>query len=91
NREMPVQGTPNIYREHYVEYWDDEPQKRPTIDIILERLISMNSNYLGNENNALYEDLRLNFLAKAILLFYNFLWITDNEELGEYTGREYTA
>ncbi|KAF0556960.1 kinase-like protein [Gigaspora margarita] len=45
NRETPVPGTPDIYRELYVESWDDEPQKRPTIDIALERLISMNSQY----------------------------------------------
>ncbi|RIB16376.1 kinase-like domain-containing protein [Gigaspora rosea] len=50
NRETPVPGTPDIYRELYVECWDDEPQKRPTIDIVLERLILMNSHYLGNEN-----------------------------------------
>ncbi|CAG8815829.1 2752_t:CDS:2, partial [Gigaspora margarita] len=45
NRETPVPGAPDIYRELYVESWDDGPQKRPTIDIVLERLISMNSQY----------------------------------------------
>ncbi|KAF0556958.1 serine/threonine protein kinase [Gigaspora margarita] len=50
NRETPVPGTPDIYRELYVECWDDDPQKRPAIDIVLERLISMNSQYLVYEN-----------------------------------------
>ncbi|RIB10107.1 kinase-like domain-containing protein [Gigaspora rosea] len=37
-RENPVQGTPLEYEKLYKECWDDDPEKRPSAKLVIERL-----------------------------------------------------
>ncbi|KAF0458578.1 kinase-like protein [Gigaspora margarita] len=37
-REKPVQGTPLQYEKLYKECWDDDPEKRPSAKLVIERL-----------------------------------------------------
>src|SRR6185369_4249286 len=38
HHETTIDGTPPEYVKLYTECWDEDPEKRPTIDVILEKL-----------------------------------------------------
>ncbi|CAB4391063.1 unnamed protein product [Rhizophagus irregularis] len=49
NREKPIPGTPDSYVKIYTECWNQEPDNRPTIDEVVDKLKSAKN--AKNENN----------------------------------------
>ncbi|CAG8790234.1 27875_t:CDS:2, partial [Racocetra persica] len=64
--EIPIQDTPDDYRDLYVDCWNNEPQNRPVIDAIVERLTLINKNqtlknddkHTNNESSELSETIQ---------------------------------
>ncbi|RHZ78724.1 hypothetical protein Glove_157g11 [Diversispora epigaea] len=49
NRETPVKGTPRDYINIYQECWEQEPNKRPNIDKVIQVLDTLTDIYLINQ------------------------------------------
>ncbi|PKK80981.1 hypothetical protein RhiirC2_723107 [Rhizophagus irregularis] len=45
NREQPVTNTPLEYQSLYIKCWDDDPEKRPSMKDVSEKLKKMNLNH----------------------------------------------
>ncbi|RGB39523.1 kinase-like domain-containing protein [Rhizophagus diaphanus] len=54
-RETPVPDTPTAYVDLYTECWDGEPDNRPTIKLIVDKLKTLNNNH-NNSNFSIMVD-----------------------------------
>jgi serine/threonine protein kinase len=70
-RETRVDGTPESYFKLYSKCWNDDPEKRPNIEEVVEILYDLknqlNSNYILNFPN---KDIRTNIYWHNLFLFF---------------------
>ncbi|CAG8818728.1 27561_t:CDS:10, partial [Gigaspora margarita] len=81
HRETPIVGTPQQYSDLYIECWQDNPKKRPTIDKVVDELRNESQFFINdnkdnnisetinslNEETLSSEDLELQYEIEAIL------------------------
>ncbi|KAF0420514.1 kinase-like protein [Gigaspora margarita] len=89
-REIPVHGTPKQYCDLYTLCWDDDPQKRPKIEEVLEILnnpisfddtISNGTQYLSTQDYSTIESSALASGSSANIIEFNTVSIQNQRNI----------
>ncbi len=71
-REVTIPGTPKDYEELFKKCWCQEPEQRPTIEVVLEEFSKM-----GFGINVKVKGILINILIFYIILYYSYIHINS--------------
>jgi len=72
SREVTIPDTPKDYEEIYKKCWSQEPEQRPTIEVVLEEFSKM-----GFGMNVKVKGILINIFDFCIILYYSRLHINS--------------